>query len=214
MVAFCGLILALIGSLLLRVGQVATGSRLKVKNPATAVSASIDRRLTRATRRREIASRFYRTATGFPPAQGDIETARETIHSRYIWPDGAVTRQVAQLLAKRAREASRCGCSSTAQAADRSQSGEAARGSRRSRERFHPVRFSNIARMNNRVTERSSSSTAASATRAATASPTRDRKRAGQEALPRPVSASRVRSCFGCGAFARNGSRRRARCGR
>ncbi len=88
----------------------------------------------------------------FPVLMHDLAAARQTIHlESYIWYDGALTQQVAQLLAKKSREGVEVrllvdgsGGKQVSKVEDMLKEAGA------HVERFHPPRFSNIGRMNNR----------------------------------------------------------------
>lgn len=89
----------------------------------------------------------------FPPLMRDIAAARESIHlESYIWYDGTISRQIAKLLALKARQGVEVRVLVDA-SGGRQLKGEVremldAAGVRVAH--FHPLRFSNIGRINNR----------------------------------------------------------------
>lgn len=89
----------------------------------------------------------------FPPLLRDIAAARETVHiESYIWYDGELTRRLAELLARKAREGVEVRVLVDA-SGGRQLDGEEEEMLVRAGAKvahFHPLRFSNLGRLNNR----------------------------------------------------------------
>lgn len=130
-------------------------TQLRVKNPGelTVLLPSIAG-LTHSTIEPGNSMQVLQNGDAFwPPLMRDIAAARETVHiESFIWYDGKLARQLAALLAKKAKEGVEVRVLVDA-SGGRQLKGDVAEmleGAGVEIAHFHPIRFSNLARLNNR----------------------------------------------------------------
>lgn len=155
LIVLCGLLISVIGLLLLYASaKWRQDPDLKVKNPGqlqTLLPSIVG--LTQGDLVPGNRIQVLQNGDGFfPILMRDIEAARQTIHvETYIWQDGAFPRQFAQLLEKKARQGLEVRLMVDGSGGRQvSKVEDALTEAGVQVERFHPVRFSNLGRMNNR----------------------------------------------------------------
>jgi len=156
LVAFAGGLLLIVGlTLLLWSEKRNPDTQLRVENPGelSALLPSIAG-LTHATLEAGNSMEVLQNGNGFfPPLLRDIAVARETVHiESFIWYDGKIARQLADLLARKAREGVEVRVLVDA-SGGRQLKGEVLKklgdgGVKVAH--FHPLRISNLGRLNNR----------------------------------------------------------------
>ncbi|MEO8380673.1 MAG: cardiolipin synthase [Acidobacteriota bacterium] len=126
--------------------QVETPGELRSLLPSLAA-------LTHSTMESGNAMQLIQNGTVFPTILRDIEGARESVHvESYIWYDGRISRQLAALLAKKARQGVEVRVLVDA-SGGRQLKGEVQETLEKAGVKighFHPLRISNLGRMNNR----------------------------------------------------------------
>jgi cardiolipin synthase len=155
-VAFAGGVLLLVLlTLLLWSEKRVPGTQLKVKNPGELrVLLPSIAGLTHSTLESGNSMEVLQNGNGFfPPLLRDIAAARESVHiESFIWYDGKLARQLAALLAKKAREGVEVRVLVDA-SGGRQLKGEVKEMLEDAGVQvahFHPLRFSNLGRLNNR----------------------------------------------------------------
>ncbi|HVE72743.1 MAG TPA: cardiolipin synthase [Thermoanaerobaculia bacterium] len=156
LVAFVGVALLLVLlTVLLWSEKRVPGTQLQVKNPGELrVLLPSIAGLTHSALEQGNAMQVLQNGNGFfPPLFADIAAARESVHiESFIWYDGRISRQLADLLAKKAKEGVEVRLLVDA-SGGRQLKGEVKEKLEHAGVKvahFHPIRFSNLARLNNR----------------------------------------------------------------